>query len=101
MGLKAVMIYMVAGMLALPVGLRVYGARFNWIDVALASVGGSMLLLVPKAGPVLTFMAIIAILHWRTRADAYPDLFFIALVATMVQAGAYVLLKVIVPGLAV
>jgi hypothetical protein len=91
---------MVAGMLALPAGLRVYGARFNWIDVALASVGGSLLLLAPKAGPVLTFMAIIAILHWRTRAEAYPDMFYIVLVASMVQAGAYVLLRVIVPGLA-
>jgi hypothetical protein len=101
MGPKAVLIYIVAAMLALPIGLRVYGARFNWIDVALASVGGSILILVPKAGPVLTFMAIIAILHWRTRADAYPDLFYIVLVATMVQAGAYVMLRVIVPRLAV
>ena len=69
------LVYLVVGALLLPLGFKLFKTNFDWIDIALASVGAALSSLIPTIGSPLSLVITVAILYWRLGKEAlFPDI---------------------------
>jgi hypothetical protein len=58
------------GFLIMPIGFKLLKTPFDWIDIALASVGAALASLIPTFGGPASFVITVAILYWRIGSKA-------------------------------
>jgi hypothetical protein len=75
---------MIVNALLLPLGFKLFKTNFDWIDIALASVGAALASLIPTIGGPASFVITIAILYWRIGANKlFPDIIVLVAVARL------------------
>jgi len=68
----------------LPIGFKVFKTNFDWIDIAMASVGAALGSLIPTIGGPASLVVMIAILYWRIDGGkVFPDIILSVLVARL------------------
>ena len=55
--------YLFAGAVIVPAILHFFKTRFDWIDIALAAVGGAAASMIPTVGGIASYAALIGILY--------------------------------------
>jgi hypothetical protein len=68
------LVYAVVGFLGMPIGFKLFKTPFDWIDIALASVGGALASLIPTIGGPVSYVIVVAILYWRIGKEALTDI---------------------------
>jgi hypothetical protein len=71
--LLVALVYAASGFI-IPIGFKVFKTPFDWIDIALASVGAALASLIPTIGGPASFVITVAILYWRIGSKALSDI---------------------------
>jgi hypothetical protein len=87
------LVYAVVGAAVLPLGFKVFKTNFDWIDIAIASVGAALASLTPTIGGPVSLVVMVAILYWRIGAGkVFPDIIVSVAVARLAMVPVLLLL---------
>jgi hypothetical protein len=75
-----------------PIGFKVFGTRYRFLDILMAAIAGAVLSFVPTVGPAASLVATVAVLYWRLRQDLFPDIVISVFVARLAMVPVLLLL---------
>jgi hypothetical protein len=67
-------LYVLAGLVFVPLGFKFFGTRYQFIDVLLASLAAGAASLIPTIGGVASYAAMVLVLYWRLQENLFPDI---------------------------
>jgi hypothetical protein len=67
-------IYVVSGVVVIPIVFALFKTQYQFLDVVLASVAAGAASLIPNAGGTASLVAALAVLYWRTQQSLFPDI---------------------------
>jgi hypothetical protein len=76
----------------IPIGFKVFGTRYRFLDIVMAAIAGAVLAFIPTVGPVASLVATVGVLYWRMRQDLFPDIVISVLVARLAMVPVLLLL---------
>lgn len=68
-------LYVVAGVVLIPLGFAVFRTPYHFVDVVLAALAGGAASFIPDVGGVASYAAMVLVLYWRLGANLFPDIF--------------------------
>ncbi len=86
--------YFFAGVVVVPLVLRLFRTHFEWIDIALAAIGGALASLIPTIGGLASLAAMLGVLYWRLGSSKlFPDIVVAVLIARLVLLPVFLLIQ--------
>jgi len=67
-------IYVVSGVVVIPIVFALFKTQYQFSDVVLASVAAGAASLIPTVGGPASLVAALVVLYWRTQQSLFPDI---------------------------
>ena len=87
------LVYALIGIVLLPLLLTLFKTPFTFVDILLAALAGAAASFVPMIGGPVSFVAMVAVLHWRLSASLYPDIVVPVLIARLAMIPVLLLIR--------
>jgi steroid 5-alpha reductase family enzyme len=67
-------LFAIVGTIVTALIFEIFRTRYRLVDVAAASVLSAVATMVPTYGGSISLIVMVLVLHWRVRADLFPDI---------------------------
>ncbi len=78
-------IYVVSGVVVIPIVFAFFKTQYQFVDVVLASVAAGAVSLVPTVGGPASMAVALVVLYWRMRQSLFPDIVAAVFAARLVM----------------
>jgi len=77
------LVYVVSGLVVVPLVFAIFRTPYQFVDVAIASVGAGAASFIPSFGGIASLVVMLGVLYWRMRDSFFPDVVVAAVAARL------------------